>query len=164
MQSDMSLSNDTFTATISNQDAILRDLTFQIKVIPLIRRQEAFSVTESKMPLTQKHLDASHLAGEKSRSILIRSDPFWYILIHFDPFWSILIHSDPFCRPDQQQPHVLSNWDTRSRKNNAYRTHFQRFRFRHGQKKRQRSRSLAVYARGRQKWRHLFRHSWRQGN
>ena len=74
MQSDMSLSNDTFTATISNQDAILRDLTFQIKVIPLIRRQEAFSVTENKMPLTQKHLDASHLAGEKSN------------LIHFDPF------------------------------------------------------------------------------
>jgi predicted restriction endonuclease len=63
MQSDMSLSNDTFTSTISNQDAILRDLTFQIKVIPLIRRQEAFTVTENKMPLTQKHLDASHLAG-----------------------------------------------------------------------------------------------------
>jgi predicted restriction endonuclease len=76
MQSDMSLSNDTFTATISNQDAILRDLTFQIKVIPLIRRQEGFSVTENKMQLTQKHLDASHLAGKKSNSNLIHSDPF----------------------------------------------------------------------------------------
>ena len=92
MQSDMSLSNDTFIATISNQDAILRDLTFQIKVIPLIRRQEAFSVTENKMQLTQKHLDASHLAGNKSN--LIHFDPIWSILIHFDPFWSILIYSD----------------------------------------------------------------------
>ena len=57
MQSDMSLSNDTFTATISNQDAILRGLMFQIRVVPLVKCQEAFSVTENKMPLLQKHLE-----------------------------------------------------------------------------------------------------------
>ena len=73
MQSDMSLSNDTFTATVSNQDAILRDLKFQIKVIPLVRRQEKFRVTENKMQLTQKHLDASHLAG------LTNSNPMYFL-------------------------------------------------------------------------------------
>ena len=73
MQSDMSLSNDTFIATISNQDAILRDLKFHIRVVPLVRRQEAFSVTENKMALTQKHLDASHLAG------LTNSNPIYFL-------------------------------------------------------------------------------------
>ena len=74
MQSDMSLSNDTFTATISNQDAILENLKFEIKVSPLVRCQEAFSVTEKKMPLTQKHLDASHLAG------LTNSNPVYFLM------------------------------------------------------------------------------------
>ena len=44
MQSEMSLSNDSFTAKISNQDAILRSVTFQIKVVPLVRRKEPFQV------------------------------------------------------------------------------------------------------------------------
>ena len=73
MQSDMSLSSDAFTATISNQEAILEDLNFQIRVSPLVRCQEAFSVTENKMPLMQKHLDASHLAG------LTNSNPVYFL-------------------------------------------------------------------------------------
>ena len=74
MQTDMSLSSDAFTATISNQDAILENLKFEIKVSPLVRCQEAFSVTEKKMPLTQKHLDASHLAG------LTNSNPVYFLM------------------------------------------------------------------------------------
>ena len=61
MQSDMSLANDSFTATISNQDAQLRDVQFVVKVKPLVRQKSTFKVTESKTQLGQMHLDASRL-------------------------------------------------------------------------------------------------------
>ena len=61
MQSDMSLANDSFTATISNQDAQLRDVQFVVKVKPLVRQKSTFKVTESKTQLKQMHLDASRL-------------------------------------------------------------------------------------------------------
>ena len=73
MQSEMSLANDTFGATISNQDAILRSIEFRVRVVPLVRRNEIFQVTEPKMPLTQKHLDASQLAG------LTNSNPMYFL-------------------------------------------------------------------------------------
>ena len=73
MQSDMTLSNDSFLATISNQDAILRNVQFQVRVVPLIKCKEPFKVTEVKMQLTQKNLDASHLAG------LTNSNPVYFL-------------------------------------------------------------------------------------
>ena len=36
MQSDMSLSNDSFVATVTNQDAVLADAVFRVEVVPLI--------------------------------------------------------------------------------------------------------------------------------
>lgn len=74
MQSDMSLSNDSFTATVSNQHVIQKNLQFNVKVVPLVRRQVPFKVTETKTQLNQKNLDASHLAG------LTNSNPIYFLI------------------------------------------------------------------------------------
>ena len=73
MQSDMSLANDSFIATISNQDAVLQNVNFIVKVKPLLRRKLALKVTEAKTQLTQMHLDASRLAG------LTNSNPVYFM-------------------------------------------------------------------------------------
>ena len=73
MQNDMTLSNDSFLATITNLEVTLKDQLFNIRVIPLIKRTEPF-VCETKTPLTQKHLDASQLAG------LTNSNPIYFLV------------------------------------------------------------------------------------
>jgi chondroitin sulfate proteoglycan 4 len=73
MQSDLTLDKDNFTATVTNQDAILRNLVFQIRVTPLVRRKVAFVCNKVKTALEQKHLDASRLAG------LTNSNPVYFL-------------------------------------------------------------------------------------
>lgn len=73
MQNDMSLSNDSFKATISNQGIVLKDYDFTVQVAPLIRRKTDFKVTDIKTQLGQEHLDASQLAG------LTNSNPIYFL-------------------------------------------------------------------------------------
>jgi hypothetical protein len=73
MQNDMTFSNDSFVASISNLEMTLRDQLFHIRVIPLVKRSEPF-VCETKTALTQKNLDASQLAG------LTNSNPIYFLI------------------------------------------------------------------------------------
>ena len=73
-QTDMSLSNDTFYCTITNQDAALFDQRFEMRVRPLVRRKKPFVASlESKRPILQEHLDATQLSG------LTSSNPVYFI-------------------------------------------------------------------------------------
>ena len=75
MQTDMTLSGDSFTADISNQDNRIPGLAFNISVRPLVRRDSPFVATiDNSTPLTTKHLDATKLAG------LTSSNPTYYLL------------------------------------------------------------------------------------
>ena len=73
MQNDMTLSNDSFLATITNLEVTLKDQLFNIRVTPLIKRTEPF-ICETKTQFSQKHLDASQLAG------LTNSNPIYFLL------------------------------------------------------------------------------------
>ena len=73
MQTDMSLANDSFVATVANQGAVLENLVFHVKVMPLVRSKETLKVTEVKAGLSQAHLDASQLAG------LTNSNPVFFL-------------------------------------------------------------------------------------
>lgn len=73
MQNDMAYSNDSFVATISNLEVNVRDLVFNIRVVPLVKRVEPF-ICETKTALTQKHLDTSQLAG------LTNSNPIYFLV------------------------------------------------------------------------------------
>ena len=75
MQTDMSLSNDSFTADISNQDNKIPGLVFNITVLPLVKQEEQFVANiDNSTPLNIKHLDATKLAG------LTASNPVYYLL------------------------------------------------------------------------------------
>lgn len=75
MQTDMTLSNDSFTADISNQDNKIPGLMFNITVKPLVKQDIPFVATiDNSTPLTTKHLDATKLAG------LTNSNPIYYLL------------------------------------------------------------------------------------
>ena len=75
MQSDMSFSNDSFTTTVTNQDAVLYDQTFRISVTPLTKTFKTFecNVLEGKAPILRQHLDATQLAG------LTNSNPVYFL-------------------------------------------------------------------------------------
>ena len=99
MQSDMSLANDSFTATISNQDAQLRDVQFVVKVKPLVRQKSTFKVTESKTQLGQMHLDASrleifHIVHIFQIDFSLKKNSFLSKFIFFD-FFFLEIHNFP---------------------------------------------------------------------
>lgn len=75
MQTDMSLSNDSFTADISNQDNKIPGLIFNITVVPLVKQEQEFVANiGNSTPLNIKHLDATKLAG------LTASNPVYYLL------------------------------------------------------------------------------------
>ena len=75
MQTDMTLSNDSFVADVSNQDAFLRNQLFEVSVVPLLRRKEPFVARyDKKTPLLQRHLDATQLSG------LTNSNPVYFLL------------------------------------------------------------------------------------
>ena len=75
MQTDMSLSNDSFAVDVSNQDAILRQQVFEVAVVPLLKRSEPFIAGYDKnTALTQRHLDATQLSG------LTNSNPVYFVL------------------------------------------------------------------------------------
>ena len=44
MQTDMSLANDSFFCTVTNQDAIIYDQRFDVRVVPLLKEREPFKV------------------------------------------------------------------------------------------------------------------------
>merc|ERR1719471_2387539 len=75
MQTDMTLSNDSFTADITNVDNKIAGVTFNITVKPLVKRELSFvGMIDESTPLTISHLDATKLAG------LTNSNPVYYIL------------------------------------------------------------------------------------
>lgn len=75
VQNNMSLANDSYFCTISNQDAILYDQMFQVEVTPLVRKKMPFvAYIEQKTAMSQDHLDASQLSG------LTNSNPVYFIL------------------------------------------------------------------------------------
>ena len=75
MQTDMSFSNDTFIAAVSNQDNNLPHLVFNMSVKPLVKQNIPFVGTiDNSTPLSSQHLDTSKLAG------LTNSNPVFYIL------------------------------------------------------------------------------------
>ena len=78
MQSDMSLSNDSFVATVTNQDAVIFGHTFAVEVVPLTKQSEPFvcAVEEEggKAPVLKRHLDATQLAG------LTNSNPVYFLV------------------------------------------------------------------------------------
>ena len=75
MQTDMTLSNDTFTADISNKDNKIPGLVFNITVSPLVKQEEEFVANiDNSTPLNIKHLDATKLAG------LTASNPVYYLV------------------------------------------------------------------------------------
>ncbi len=75
-QTDMSLANDSFYCTISNQDAVLPYQRFDVEVVPLLRQREKFEafLDDGKTALTQKNLDATQLSG------LTNSNPVYFVL------------------------------------------------------------------------------------
>ena len=50
MQTDMSLANDSFFCTITNQDAIIYDQRFHVQVVPLVKEREPFKVSLNFSP------------------------------------------------------------------------------------------------------------------
>ena len=75
MQTDMSLSNDSFTVDITNEDNKIPGVTFNITVKPLVKREISLVAgIDSSTPLTIRHLDATKLAG------LTNSNPVYYLL------------------------------------------------------------------------------------
>ena len=75
MQTDMSLSNDSFTAAISNGDNKIPGLSFNISVKPLVKQEISLvALVDNSTPITIQHLDATKLAG------LTTSNPVYYIL------------------------------------------------------------------------------------
>ena len=76
MQTDMSFANDSFTCTVKNQDAELREQRFDVEVIPLLRQRERFAayLGDGKTALTQRNLDATQLSG------LTNSIPIYFVL------------------------------------------------------------------------------------
>lgn len=75
MQTDMTLSNDSFTADISNKDNKIPGLVFNITVVPLVKQEQQFVANiDNSTPLNVKHLDATKLAG------LTASNPVYYLL------------------------------------------------------------------------------------
>ena len=49
MQTDMSLANDSFFCTVTNQDAIIYDQRFDVRVVPLVKEREPFKVSLKEM-------------------------------------------------------------------------------------------------------------------
>ena len=75
MQTDMSLSNDSFTVDITNEDNKIPGVTFNITVKPLVKREISLVAgIDNSTPLTIRHLDATKLAG------LTNSNPVYYLL------------------------------------------------------------------------------------
>jgi chondroitin sulfate proteoglycan 4 len=75
MQTDMSLSNDSFTADITNQDNKIPGLVFNITVLPLVKQEQMFVANiDNSTPLNLNHLDATKLAG------LTASNPVYYLV------------------------------------------------------------------------------------
>ena len=99
MQNDMDLANDSFIATISNQEVILKNFEFEIQVKPLIRQKTAFLVTEMKTQLGQIHLDASQLAG------LTNSNPIYFLIDtpEFGKIMRIIRSSNPGEKPTRDR-------------------------------------------------------------
>ena len=77
IQTVMTLANDSFVATIVNQDAVKKNQLFKIVVLPLVKRNGTLicNLSEGKnVPFQQHHLDASQLAG------LTNSNPIYFVL------------------------------------------------------------------------------------
>eukprot|EP00094_Tigriopus_californicus_P012169 TCALIF_11761-PA protein Name:"Similar to CSPG4 Chondroitin sulfate proteoglycan 4 (Homo sapiens)" AED:0.07 eAED:0.06 QI:0/0.64/0.33/0.86/1/1/15/679/2482 len=75
MQTDMTLSNDSFECYIFNQGASLSNQVFQVSVAPLVRQSRPFIAQhKEKTVLLQEHLDATQLSG------LTNSNPVYFLL------------------------------------------------------------------------------------
>ena len=78
IQTIMTLANDSFEATIVNQDAVKKNQLFNIIVLPLVKRNGTLvcnlSEGDKSVPFQQHHLDASQLAG------LTNSNPIYFVL------------------------------------------------------------------------------------
>ena len=77
IQTTMTFANDSFVATIVNQDAVMKNQVFKIIVLPLVKRNGTLvcNLSGSKnVPFQQHHLDASQLAG------LTNSNPIYFVL------------------------------------------------------------------------------------
>ena len=77
IQTVMALANDSFEATIVNQDAVKKNQRFKIIVLPLVKRNGTLVCNlsgDKTVPFQQHHLDASQLAG------LTNSNPIYFVL------------------------------------------------------------------------------------
>ena len=77
IQTVMTFANDSFVATIVNQDAVKKNQVFKIIVLPLVKRNGTLVCNlsgDKNVPFQQHHLDASQLAG------LTNSNPIYFVL------------------------------------------------------------------------------------